>query len=124
MAKPKTKAAQDRIELKKGVALREREGRANLAAAVIATQTGVHFANGDLALGLMREAQTMSPARRSKLIASGRKLRLSLVPAITGDTTAVDLVARIPADLEDISDIAQQLVSLGLRSSRKRARAP
>ncbi|MCJ2082436.1 hypothetical protein [Methylobacterium sp. J-090] len=120
MTKTKTAEALKRVNLKKAVLLQDREGLANLAAAAIATKAARSFSDMDFALGLMEHMASLPAAKKLKMIEAGREIRLSLLPAIAGDDANVDLVARVPGDLVQMSDIAQRLVSLGLRVNRKR----
>jgi len=119
--KTKSAEAQRRSDLKKVGILQDREGLANIATAAATIKSAHLFADIDFALGLMMQAAELPAAKKQKLIEAGRAKRLSLLPPSIEDQDTVDLVARLPANLNELPQLAQQLLALGLRSIRKRA---
>lgn len=117
----KTEEARARAELTRATKLLDREGLANLSAAATTAKCPDIFIDMDFALGLMMHAADLSSAKKQKLIEAGRAKRLSLLPPIIIDQGTVDLVVRLPAGLDDLPQIAQQLLALGLRPNSRRA---
>jgi len=119
--KIRSEEAQARLELKRATALQDREGLANLSAATTAVKCAQIFVDMDFALGLMMHAADLPSAKKQKLIEAGREKRLSLLPTSAETRTTVDLVVRIPANLDALPTVAQELLTHGLRPNRRRA---